>query len=505
MREKPLGKSTSSRERAWAYLAVSSAHQEETLEHQRRWAEDAAAQQRWQLVRIVEGVGSGKSGPRKSVLQLLDDVRTLDSSARPRYILMIRLDRLGRGPAIESQLLLHELGKLGVSVYTRENGHVALDTPMQELFSYMQAVVAHQENAVRRDKARSVYERKRAAGAVIGNRRPYGLRLKNGKDVRDGKRADAILKAFKLRAAGYGYFRIGKELGSFAPPAVNKKGEEKTLQWGMSRVAMLLNNRAYIGPIVNEALFLKAQRAGKLLAAAERDRDKRRKWEWPLSGSLRCYCGMTMTGQCTGQGGSRTRYYACRSHQNHEEGKIRLVRADDLESAFVKLLKDLKASPDLLRRYRKRAASPLSPKALEQSMRTLRAEIAKADKDRDKVFDLYLAGNVRREDVQGKIDTLTARREELTARLASVNEHLAALKIEAQSDNSADALLRRAATIFEKAAEADQRAIARAVAVELGGLYVSNDDRELVVGPAPLEPGATPNSSRSRRTPKAVV
>src|ERR1700728_2299795 len=93
----------------WALAAVSSEGQTETLVHQRRWAEETAASHGWHLARVVEGVATGKTGPRRIVRDLLADLRSIEPEARPKKLLMIRADRLGRGSIVESQIILRDL------------------------------------------------------------------------------------------------------------------------------------------------------------------------------------------------------------------------------------------------------------------------------------------------------------------------------------------------------------------------------------------------------------
>jgi hypothetical protein len=154
-----------------------------------------------------------------------------------------------------------------------------------------------------------------------------------------------------------------------------------------------------------------------------------------------------------------------------------LVRADELEKEFVAMLGQLQASPQLVKRYRQRAASPVSSSLLERSLRDLRSKAAEVERKRDKIFELYLSGDVRREDVQPKLDALTVERDDLATRVASVSEQIVVAKASTSRDRDADALLRRAARTFERATEPEQRLIARAVAVELGGLHIDGGSR----------------------------
>ena len=52
--------------------------QAETLPHQRQWAQETAAAHGWKLARVIEGVSSGKSGPRR-VRELLVELRALEA------------------------------------------------------------------------------------------------------------------------------------------------------------------------------------------------------------------------------------------------------------------------------------------------------------------------------------------------------------------------------------------------------------------------------------------
>src|SRR5580704_817668 len=215
----------------WALAAVSSEGQSETLVHQRRWAEESAASHGWHLTRVIEGVATGKGGPRRIVRDLLADLRALDAEARPKKLLMIRADRLGRGSIVESQIVLRDLLELGVGVFTRDQGDVKLDSAMDELISAATLAVARHENEVRREKSLAVYRRKRAAGERIGSKAPYGIHRKNGKDVPDRERAPIVRQAFKLRLEGKGYDVIGRRLSGIAPPHVYLNGNSRAVHW----------------------------------------------------------------------------------------------------------------------------------------------------------------------------------------------------------------------------------------------------------------------------------
>jgi DNA invertase Pin-like site-specific DNA recombinase len=463
--------------RAWALAVVSSNPQAETLPHQRKWAEDVAKNKGWRLVRVIEGVASGKSGPRKLVREILSDLRALEPEARPSWLLMIRTDRLGRGTVLESQIALNSILELGVRVFTRDDGEVKLDSAMDELFSAAKLAVARLENDVRADKVIGVIKRKRENGEAFG-RSPYGF-MRDGKaDVVDPERAPIVKKAFEMRVAGVGLNAIGKQLATIAPAQRLKAPTEKhpdgewTVHWTAHRVSMLLNNRAYVGPIISEATFVRSQRVAATLTNAPKSQDGPRRYNWPLTGALRCFCGSSMFGLPCGKQPWRYRYYACRSRWNHDD-KLRMIRAERLEEQFVDLLGQLQASPTLIERYRKRGALSSSPKILERSLKEFMAKLAEADRRRDAAWDLHARGKVRSEDVQSRLDRISADRQEVQFQIAEVRDQLAvAREVSRRNDDVAD-LFKRAPAIFKRASEPDQRKLARAIAVELGGFRVN--------------------------------
>lgn len=456
----------------WALAAVSSDHQSETLAHQRRWAEEAAASHGWHLSRVIEGVSTGKAGPRRVVRDLLAELRALDDDARPKRVLMIRADRLGRGSIVDSQVVLRDLLSLGVSVFTRDQGEVKLDSAMDELISAATLAVARHENEVRREKMLAVIRRKRA-GEWKGTKAPYGLERKGGADVPDGERAPIVREAFKLRLQGSGLDAIGRRLTTIAPPHVYLNGNSRVVHWTPTRVRNLLLNRAYVGPIIDESTFARAQRVAGILTN-NRLRGEWRRYPWPLAGSIRCYCGRGLIGMACGVEPWRYRYYTCRARWNHKD-RLRLLRAEALEEQVVALLSRLRASPKLVDRYRQRAAAPVSPRILENAIRELKAKLADISRHREAAWELHVSGKVRAEDVQQRLDDLAGRRDDIHGQISQAQEQLSISKAVAQRARDVEALLKRAAQTFQKANVAEQNQIARAVSLELGGLWVATD------------------------------
>jgi DNA invertase Pin-like site-specific DNA recombinase len=462
---------------AWVLAVVSSEAQADTLQHQIKWAHDAAKRKGWRITRTVDGVASGKLGPRKIVRELIADLRTMEPAARPAQLLMIRTDRLGRGSVIEAQVVLRDILDLGVRVFTRDDGEVRLDSGTDELISAAKLAVARIENDVRSDKARAVVRRKLETGEAFG-RTPYGLQRKGTADVIDPERAPVVREAFKMRLGGAGYDVIGKRLRAIAPPhhfknksAKNPTGE-RIVHWGPQRVSRLLSNRRYVGSIIDEATYVRAQRVASILTNAPRLHERKRRYDWPLTGALRCYCGAAMSGIPCGAEPWRYRYYACKARWNHGE-KLRLVRSDNLEEQFSTLLGRLRASPSLITRYRKRASTASSPRLLERSLKQFSEKLSDVDRRRDAAWELHVAGRVRSEDVQERLDKLSTERSDLQAQIAELRDQLAVASEATRRNDDVQKLFERAPALYAKATEPQQRQLARAVAVALGGFTVN--------------------------------
>lgn len=467
-------------ETAWALLTVSSEAQAETLAHQRQWAKETAASHGWKLTRVKDGVSTGKAGPRKIVRDLLAELRTIEPEARPSWLLMIRADRVGRGDIIDTQLVLRDLRDLGVAVWTRDQGELKLDTAMQQLIVVAQAAVAAHENDVRRDKMRALRQRKRESGEPCGTA-PYGLRYEGKRLAVDPERSPIVREAFKLRLEGRGLDAIGLRLMSIAPPHVFLNGSSRIVNWTATRVHNLLSNRAYVGLIVDESTFSRSQRIAEVLTNV-RPNGGRRQYPWPLAGSVRCYCGRGLIGMACGRAPWRYRYYVCKARwEPDHKMKLRLIRAEPLEKQFAELLGRLRASPALIERYRRRALAPISPTALERSVRGFKSEVGEIGRQRERVWELHASGKVRSEDVQERLDELARRRDEVQGHLSSAQDQLAVAKAAASRERDVENLVRRAARIFAAANVAEQNRLARAVSLELGGLFVDRDG-ELKVG-----------------------
>lgn len=471
---------------AWALLVVSSEAQAETIPHQRAWARETASAQGWTIDRHFQGVSSGKDDARKLARELLSALK--DAPVRPAWLLMTRLDRLGRN-ALECQIILRDIHALGVKVWTRQRGEAKADTAMERLVSAVELYVGEQENDVRRDKLKNVYKRKREAGQAIGNRRPYGLVI--GADKKDAPvpdLADAVKLAFSMRIEGSSMYAIAKKLLEVAPPYRFVKAE-KPVRWTQARVKRLLTNRAYIGTIVDELTFLRAQKA----LGTERPP---RKYVWLLAGVLRCFCGRAMAGNVTlNPRGDDWRYYRCYAVWNHD-GRGRSIRADALESQFAGSVAKIVSGDALAESYR---AAPSPAKGLlARALPEAKRRLEEIDRERARVWAMNAKGQIRDDDLQARLDDLAPEREALVVQIAELSAQHTLATHSRRIDRDARSTLRRAATEYASLEVHDRARAARIIAT-LGGGLCCEEDGELTFR-TPVDPGLQNPGKYSRNS-----
>jgi DNA invertase Pin-like site-specific DNA recombinase len=325
------------------YAAVSSSPQEATLEDQRQWANQTAARNGWIIAREFSGVGSGAKGTRNILSNLIDELERTPKAARPKRVLMIRIDRVGR-MALDCIAAVARLRKLGVLLHTRQDGDVKLETAMDSLRPIFELVTAEMENAARSDKWKAVHARRRAEGKHVGMI-PYGVILVDGKAVPYEPEAQIVRQIFTLAEQRWGYTRLARWARVNAPPKRTNDGADKPYSWQASTIKSILVSKTLRSLVVSEDQWqrTKAARQSDFRARAPK------RWDWPLQGAVRCTCGKLLSGHCSGESKYRTRYYICR-HHTLEPGATShpAHRADKLEAEFMQLLSSLRADPTLV-------------------------------------------------------------------------------------------------------------------------------------------------------------
>ena len=463
---------------AWALLVVSSEAQAETLTYQRSWAEGACTDRKWNLTRVVDGVASGKDGPRRLSQDVLLEIRATPVEARPQYLLMTRLDRVGRGSIVDSQIFVRDLFILGVRVVTRDQGEVRLDSAMDELIAAVQMAVARHENDVRRDKMRAVFRRRVDAGQVVSNRAPYGLHITADRRMEVlPTHANILREIFLRRIAGVRVVDIMRWLQDNAPPQTFDKAEPYFVRWTDSRVALLISNRSYAGTAVDEATWLRAQRTS--LYAGRAMKRVRKHGVFPLGGFIRCVCGRGLSATARNakkrakRGLPPNRSYACRATWNHD-GRWVYHRADDVEVQFISLLAALAVEPGKGRNWARHGSKR---ERIEREIAAVRASIERIETSRARVWVHEERGHISADEVAVRFETLRLRRQRFELLLLRLMEERTLLDAMRKAAEDVDVLHRTAHERYRAGSTKEQIATARAVIVSLGGLRVGMDGR----------------------------
>ncbi len=480
-------------ETAWAYAAVSSGRQEDTLADQLAWARAAALERGWTISREFHGVASGRDGVRRTLTALIAELRALPRAARPARILMIRIDRLGRGDGLDAIAALADIRKLGVTIFTREDGDVAITRATDALVPALRSITAALENEARSDKSRAMHARKRAAGEPVGIT-PYGFTLIEKRRQPFEPEAAFVREIFDLRSRGWSMGRISAHARRHAPPKRRKDGSAVAMGWATSSIIALVKNTAYRGSIVDPELFDAVQGPRKAIMS----KDARN--PWPLRGAVRCICGLRITGRVSGGTPKtpKTRYYVCADAAAHEGYPGH--RADRVEAQFADLLGRL-AAPDGLRDY---AGPAPDPTPLRAKSARLTRELAAIDARRRRSWELAEEGGIEAGTLRMRLAELEAERVNVEQALRETATALRGAIAARTLAGGAQKALAAASSIWSDAPLALRQEIAILTSMLVGGLWLDPKRRaQLLAGTH----GAARRKSEDvcRETPSAAL
>jgi DNA invertase Pin-like site-specific DNA recombinase len=371
-------------ESAWSYLVVSSDQQNETLDDQSKWANDVAEANGWPITRCFSGVSSGKDGVRKLLEDLLTELRATPKKQRPRRVLTIRIDRLGRGDGLDAIAALSEIRKLGVVLHTRQDGDVRLERASDSILPAIMAITGGIENEVRSEKWKAVHARRRAAGLHVGAV-PFGVVLVDGRAVPYEPEAVVVRQIFEFACQGWGFTRLANFARERAQSKRRPDGTDRPYRWSPSTIKTLMDSKTLRGLVIDDALWERARAARALDFRARAPK----RFAWPLRGAVRCTCGRMLRGHAGGVEKFKIRYYMCFDPSHGHPYPAH--RADALEGAFVDLLSRLHADPDFT--VGKRDCDG-ALKAAQQSVRDARKALDAAEARRQSAWTLADAGTI---------------------------------------------------------------------------------------------------------------
>lgn len=448
--------------KVWLLAVVSSDAQAETLEFQERWGQQTAIENNWTIERTFKDVSSGRDGARQLLKDLLRDLRALPRTSRPTRVLLVRIDRLGRGDGLEIIAALSEIKTLGVQLHTRDDGDVRLERASDALMPAIKSILAGIENEVRADRTRAGLARRKSLGLHHGNA-PYGAVLVDGKPQAYEPEAILVRELFALRAQGWGYDRLARFAAERALPKLLLEGKTRQLRWGRSTIQRLLWCSTLRDVVVDAEIFDRVQ--------ATKNPDfkslRQQSWPFPLAHAVRCTCGTLLSGQCSGRAGYRTRYYVCRGIASH--GYYPHHNAETLEAQFQQQLKRIRGREG--ETFAPRIVSTLD--SLQARQTKIKAELAGLDRRRQRAWEIGEAGGVPAAEVRLRLEQISADRDRLESELARLETEIRQAAAARAQEHAVEGILRDLERSWASAPLDCQQEAALALGEIVGGFWLA--------------------------------
>ena len=460
----------------WAYCRVSTAleAQEVSLDDQEAWARSYAAEKQ-QPIRVFREQASAKTTVGRPIFQaMMAEMQGLPASARPRLLLVTRFDRLSRDMT-DTLLVVRTLKSMRVGLYTRDSGLVPADTFAHRAAIVGQSMGGEAENEARSNRMKASIERRRREGKATSPKAPYGIQMRGGFDTPNGEAAEWVRKAFSWYAEGLGLHPIAERLREGAPDhsiesvevdsaTGHPKVRTRPITWERTMVAKMLRQPRYRDVVVPAALWDRVQevRAGKPRWRTDR------KYEYPLSGIVRCpNCGRPLSAYSTGsaQRVNRTRYYYCRVSRE-------AFNAERVEAAFRERCQAFIADERALREWMD-AGTDQGDR--EREVTRLERAIAGAEQAKAGAWDLALKASIPADDLAAQLrrieDEATANR----VRLAEARAALSRAQMQRRTADEAHALLATFWERYDRATHEQRKLLMAAAAEAVGPVYATKD------------------------------
>lgn len=227
----------------------------DTLERHRRALLAVAKKERHQIAHIYEEVVSGESIVERPEIQaMLRHVEAGEVDA----VLVVDLDRLGRGDMLDQGLLDRAFRYSGTKILTPTEVYDPESETWELVFGIKSLVAREELKAITR---RMQNGRKSSAGEgkSISKKPPYGY--KRGENLRlepDEETTWVVQKMFAMMRDGHGRQAIANELDKLGIKPPNPKRDS----WSPSSITAIIKNEVYLGRIIwGQVRYLK--RGGK--------------------------------------------------------------------------------------------------------------------------------------------------------------------------------------------------------------------------------------------------
>lgn len=184
--------------RAAIYSRVSTEEQKRGWSLESQYEDNRAycAERGYEVVRVLEDVGSGASFDRPAFAQLMRCAK----KGRIDRIVIWRMDRFGRDPPW-TMLISRDLEDRGIPIETVANG-VRGESPESWLYRYMQFGIDRYESLKTAERCQTGRETAAQNGQWPGGRTPYGLEMDEGEGTLAivEEEAEEVRRCFVLAA-----------------------------------------------------------------------------------------------------------------------------------------------------------------------------------------------------------------------------------------------------------------------------------------------------------------
>jgi site-specific DNA recombinase len=215
----------------------------DTLERHRRTLFAVAKKERHNILHIYEEIVSGESVTERPAVQEM--IRELDVGLADG-VLVMDLDRLGRGDMLDQGLLDRAFRYSGTKILTPTEVYDPESETWELVFGIKSLVAREELKAITRRMQRGRVA-SAGEGKSITKVPPYGyVRNADLKLEPDIETAWVVKKIFEMMSAGHGRQAVAQELDRLGIKPPNKKRDT----WSPSSITAIIKNEAYIGNII---------------------------------------------------------------------------------------------------------------------------------------------------------------------------------------------------------------------------------------------------------------
>jgi site-specific DNA recombinase len=215
----------------------------DTLERHRNTLFSVAKKERHHIVHIYEEVVSGESVYERPEIQEM--LRQLETGIVDG-VLVMDLDRLGRGDMLDQGLLDRAFRYSGTKIITPTEVYDPESETWELVFGIKSLVAREELKAITRRMQRGRVA-SASEGESITKRPPYGYRRdENLRLIPDINTAWVVKKMFEMMRDGHGRQAIANELDKLGIKPPN----EKRKTWSPSSITAIIKNEVYLGTII---------------------------------------------------------------------------------------------------------------------------------------------------------------------------------------------------------------------------------------------------------------